>query len=71
MTPSETTDLHTAVTTLLTFAGQPMTVRELRHRAGLPTPLFNQALDELEHQGRVTWTNDDLLILPEAPARPG
>lgn len=65
MTPSESTDLHTAVTTLLTFAGQPMTVRELRHRAGLPTQLFNQALDELEQQGRIAWTDDDLTVLSE------
>lgn len=71
MTPSESTpNLQAALTILATFTGQPMTVRELRARAGLPTPLFNQALDELEHLGRVTWTNDDLLILPEHPTRP-
>lgn len=68
MTPSQfNPDLQTALATLTHFAGQPMTVRELRARAGLPTPLFTQALDELEQQGRVTWTNDDLLILPEDP----
>lgn len=62
--------LHDAVQRLLTFAGQPMTVRELRDRAGLPVPFFNQALDELEQQGRVAWTNDDLMILPEGSAQP-
>ena len=63
MAPSESTPaLQAALATLLTFAGQPMTVRELRDRAGLPMPLFTQALDELEHQGCVAWTDDDLVL---------
>lgn len=47
-----------------------MTVRELRDRAGLPAPLFHQALDELERQGRVSWVNDDLVIRPPESSQP-
>lgn len=65
LTPS---DLTAAIDTLIQYAGQALSVCELRDRSGHPTPLFNQALDELESEGHITWTDNDLVIHWPDPA---